>query len=329
MMPSAMTVLVAVIMLVCGASAFAEAPTPATALPATTTARTTAPIQVERFSRPGSGAGVVAGIVARIDVTSPRIAVALALSAAPDIVLKKNESRTIDASCLATLATPSDFARTNNFDVTINASFFAAPKTIDVDGKKIRYFAGNCARPVGWHVSEALRMSEPANEKLTATLVMHNTGKMSVIADAKSLPGDTRWAVSGNAMVVKQGAVVSTAKDGAKHPRTAAGLSSDGKTLLLVVVDGRAPGHSDGVNMVELGELLLSLGAHDAINLDGGGSSAMVLKDTATGVFAVANRPSEIVTGTRDVPAERPVVDVIGVKLLPVATAPATKTSKD
>jgi exopolysaccharide biosynthesis protein len=157
---------------------------------------------------------------------------------------------------------------------------------------------------------------------LRATIVMHTDGKASIIADAQTLPMTTRWAVSGNAMVLNQGAIVSTAKDGTRHPRSVAGLSADRKTLILVALDGRAPSHSIGANMVELGEVMLSLGAHDAINLDGGGSTAMILRDAETGVFAVANRPSEVVAGT-SVPAERPVVDVIGVKLLPEKSSKA------
>lgn len=59
-----------------------------------------------------------------------------------------------------------------------------------------------------------------------------------------------------------------------RHPRTVVGLSQDKKTLFLVVVDGRRPG-SRGMNFGELSDLLLKLGAHNAMNLDGGGSSAM------------------------------------------------------
>ena len=44
-----------------------------------------------------------------------------------------------------------------------------------------------------------------------------------------------------------------------------------------------------------------------------GGSTAMVLKDPATGVFTVVNRPSERASGLADTPLERPVVDVLGV----------------
>ncbi|HCF56898.1 MAG TPA: hypothetical protein DFS52_02740, partial [Myxococcales bacterium] len=56
-----------------------------------------------------------------------------------------------------------------------------------------------------------------------------------------------------------------------RHPRSAVGISRDGKTLILAVVDGRSTS-SRGVTTQELGQVLLDLGAWDAMNFDGGGS---------------------------------------------------------
>lgn len=61
-----------------------------------------------------------------------------------------------------------------------------------------------------------------------------------------------------------------------RHPRTLAGITADG-TLLLVTVDGRDPGVSIGATLAESAELMRSLGARDAMNLDGGGSTTMVV----------------------------------------------------
>jgi hypothetical protein len=58
------------------------------------------------------------------------------------------------------------------------------------------------------------------------------------------------------------------------NPRTAAGITADNK-LLLMTVDGRQPGFSEGVTLVELASLLSSYGAVNAINLDGGGSTTL------------------------------------------------------
>lgn len=87
----------------------------------------------------------------------------------------------------------------------------------------------------------------------------------------------------------------------ARQPRTLAGVRSDG-TLLLVTVDGRRPGWSAGMTLPEAARLMRSLGARDALNLDGGGSSTMTVRGE------VVNRPS-------DRGGERPVSD--GVYALP------------
>ena len=71
----------------------------------------------------------------------------------------------------------------------------------------------------------------------------------------------------------------------ARHPRTAVGVREDG-TLLFVTVDGRRPEESVGMSLPELTDLMIELGAVSAINLDGGGSTTMVIDGK------VVNRPS-------------------------------------
>ena len=62
-----------------------------------------------------------------------------------------------------------------------------------------------------------------------------------------------------------------------RNPRTAAGVTADG-TILLMVADGRQPEHSVGLSVPEAAEVMRHLGAVEAINLNGGGSSAMVVQ---------------------------------------------------
>ncbi len=82
-----------------------------------------------------------------------------------------------------------------------------------------------------------------------------------------------------------------------RHPRTALARLESGK-ILLVTVDGRQPGISVGMSLQALAELLLEFGAVDAINLDGGGSTTMVVHNK------IVNKPS-------DQTGERPVSDAI------------------
>ena len=75
------------------------------------------------------------------------------------------------------------------------------------------------------------------------------------------------------------------------HPRTAVGIDADGRKLYILVVDGRSA-TSRGYTMVELADFMTALGAENAINLDGGGSSAMYTRN-GTGAMGIVNEPSD------------------------------------
>jgi hypothetical protein len=90
-----------------------------------------------------------------------------------------------------------------------------------------------------------------------------------------------------------------------RHPRTAVGLAAGGRRLLLIVVDGRQRPYSDGMTLRELAGVLLQLGAATALNLDGGGSTTMVVR-APDGTMRIANRPS-------DAAGERPVANALAV----------------
>lgn len=82
-----------------------------------------------------------------------------------------------------------------------------------------------------------------------------------------------------------------------RNPRTLAGVTADG-TLLLVAADGRAPGTAVGLSFAESAGVLRSLGARDGLNLDGGGSTALVAG-------------GRLRTDPSDATGERPVGDAI------------------
>lgn len=91
-----------------------------------------------------------------------------------------------------------------------------------------------------------------------------------------------------------------------RHPRTSVGFSADSTELYLVTVDGRQP-HSAGMTLTELADFMVYIGVHNGINLDGGGSTTMVLGDS------VVNKPSD---GNE---TERPVAN----SLLVISSAPS------
>ncbi|MEU0572784.1 phosphodiester glycosidase family protein [Nonomuraea sp. NPDC005983] len=101
--------------------------------------------------------------------------------------------------------------------------------------------------------------------------------------------------IAGSVGLVRNGNVKITAKrDGQdsvnmilrRHPRTLLGTTKNG-SLILATIDGRQPGVTIGANFTEAAQFMRWLGATQAINLDGGGSSAMVVNNK------LVNRPSD------------------------------------
>lgn len=80
----------------------------------------------------------------------------------------------------------------------------------------------------------------------------------------------------------------------ARHPRTAVAVDPAGERLWMIVADGRQGEYATGLTLPELAQLAEALGATEAINLDGGGSSVMVIEG------AIVSRPSDA-TGERAV----------------------------
>ncbi len=83
--------------------------------------------------------------------------------------------------------------------------------------------------------------------------------------------------ISGNIMLVKNGKA-NKFLGTSLAPRSAVALDRANRNLILVVVDGRQPGYSEGVSLSELAEILIYHGGYTAMNLDGGGSSTLVVE---------------------------------------------------
>ena len=117
--------------------------------------------------------------------------------------------------------------------------------------------------------------------------------------------GQIEQAVSGGPRLVRDGAVsvehllerFAESFAARRHPRS--GLGTRNGTLVLVAVDGRQPGYSEGMTLYEFAKLFVELNCTDAMNLDGGGSTTIVVRDR------VVNSPSG--------GSERALVNALGV----------------
>lgn len=259
---------------------------------------------IERIERQDDS-GVMRGVLAKIDLTNPRVTLRI-VPAGP-------EDPDGDGPNVTRLDTVLSIAERYEFELAVNASFFAAPAFKEVGEKKIRYFVGNPGYPVGWLVTDGKVLTKPAKAGM-ATMVVQEGGRVDMASSFEQMPDGVRDAVSGNVMILDAGQIVHK-PGGDRHPRTVVGMDAESKTLFLMVIDGRREGWSRGASYAELGQLMLEAGAVKAINLDGGGSTTMVMRDPNTDVMSILNRPSDGTSIIPGVSIPRPVTDAIGIDI--------------
>lgn len=229
----------------------------------------------------------------------------------------------LDAGGIGFVVTPGDVsggkeipARTtsaflNEFDaqVAINAAFFEPFHS----NHPLDYYPepGEAVDVLGRAVAEGELYSEDNQDWPTLCL---SSNRVEIALG--ELPVGVRWAVAGRHLLVDQGEAVEAKGDAFNvelHPRTAVGVDERGRTLWLVVVDGRQKNYSEGATLKELAALMVHLGAWRALNLDGGGSSTLVI-EAEGGEAGVLNAPYH----TRVPMRERPVANHVGVYAKPV-----------
>ncbi|PZF80009.1 phosphodiester glycosidase family protein [Jiangella anatolica] len=102
-----------------------------------------------------------------------------------------------------------------------------------------------------------------------------------------------RFVIGSNRELVRDGVARPDSElDTAVHPRTVIGFKDDGRTMLLVTNDGRQS-PVNGMTMRELARFMVRLGAEQAWNLDGGGSTSMVARPLGEDTATVRNSPSD------------------------------------
>ncbi|MDR2808518.1 MAG: phosphodiester glycosidase family protein [Spirochaetaceae bacterium] len=208
----------------------------------------------------------------------------------------KNPAIQIVVNDSAVSTTVSSFVRRNDLIAGINANPFSPVSGIEGEKRTI----------IGITVSHGILIA-PAHPSFDALVFFHN-GKAAIVNQTQIALDEIHYAVGGFYKVLHNG--TTTARITARHPRSAVGVSFDGNTLFLLVVDGRRAS-SIGVTEAELGIVLRQLGAFNGLNLDGGGSALLVLR-YPDGAVRPANTPLHEGMPGR----ERAVASCLGIKVI-------------
>jgi hypothetical protein len=140
--------------------------------------------------------------------------------------------------------------------------------------------AGNMNLPVGKAVLSGHGI---ASAYINNNLNIGDTVKLYVELNP-GLPGLNQL-MGGNPVLIRNGNVVGPNDD--RHPRTAIGINQDSTKLFFFTVDGRQPGYSVGMNLLEFANYMKEWGVYQGLNLDGGGSTTMVVRGS------IVNSPSD------------------------------------
>ncbi len=232
--------------------------------------------------------------VAEVDLTNPKLHLRVAPGGPDPDGAGKWET---------TLMLPTKIADREKFDLVINGDFFIARGVNDGEGTNAAFRAEQWAYTEGPAMTDGKTWSIGTNAR--PSLVVYTNGTVGIETLLRPAADDYE-VVGGNVMLVQDGAAVAHLNK-IRHPRTVVGLNAAKTRLIVMIVDGRKPGIAIGMNYDELAAEMLRLGCHDAVNLDGGGSSVLAVRDAATGEMKILNEPTD--------GRERAVADVLGISV--------------
>ena len=281
------------------------------------------PIVVEKFEA-STADGVARGLVATVDLADARV----------EPVVDGKLAHATDPKAEARLEATDVWAKRLDVTLAINANYFGVLNQSAVDKAVHRYTKDAEADIVGLSVSDGMVIS-PAREfeglgdpALVITRDRH--ARVGRVASAEVR--DAWMAVAGvgksetdstaGTPLVEHGmnhGATARIEPTKRHPRTVVGVDAAGTKLIILVIDGRQKDWSVGATLPEAAGWMIERGATDAVNLDGGGSSALVFRPA--GGAAMQNKPSD--------GSFRPVANHLGFRLRAAAGKPGAAKPAD
>jgi hypothetical protein len=216
----------------------------------------------------------------RADLHDPRIEPCVILADDPDGA----------GPAEATLTSPQKLAsRAPGLLAAVNANAFAHLASASAAERKRGWFAGKAVDIQGLAAADGGIRSESEAKRIPLWFDASKQPHLKPPAAGEKIRhGVADWIdllLSGGEIVAKPSPVL--------HPRTLAGFDPSRRWLLLVVVDGRQRGTSEGMSLLEVAALMKAHGCSEAINLDGGGSSILLQRQPGQPGFSIVNHPSD------------------------------------
>lgn len=202
--------------------------------------------------------------------------------------------------------TTSEFIQKFNLQLAINGSFFypfSEQTPWDYYPK-----SGEPTNPLGESISNSLSYGKSESKWNLLCITEFNKAQ---IYNSEKCPDKTVWGIGGYEILVFDG-LSEISRDTPNYPRTVVATNKKGDKLWLIVVDGKQPLYSEGATLKEVAEIAISLGADEALNLDGGGSTTLAISNNNKTKIINAPIHSKIPMN------ERPVANHLGFFALPI-----------
>lgn len=245
-------------------------------------------VRYERVSLPGPPPAVIHRVV--VDLTRDNV----------DVVVTPPDAPAAELPVVA--RTTSAFLEEHGLTLAINGNFFGP--FADAHPWHDHPDAGAATSPHGWAYADGARYGREMPRR--PLIGVDTDGRWRTgLADA---PIDWAHAVTGLQWIVRDGQP--TNANYRPYAMTVLGYNADRTELIVVVIDGKQPGYSEGLRMPDLEPVLIDAGCHDAVQLDGGGSATLVVAGP-DGQAIVLNSPCH-----NHVPGrERPVATHLGLRI--------------
>ena len=198
----------------------------------------------------------------------------------------------------------SEFIKQYDLDLAINGSFFY-PFTENTPWDYSPH-SGDTAHALGENISDGIRYGKATK---SWNVLCFDQANLAQIALNNHCPKDTVQGIAGQEILVKNGVSIIDYETKA-YGRAAVGINRQGNKLWIFVVDGKQPFYSEGATLSELAQIATDLGCDRAINLDGGGSTTLAVKQS--GKVRLLNAAIHTKIPMR----ERPVANHLGFKLI-------------
>jgi hypothetical protein len=238
--------------------------------------------------------------VARIDLTQPQ----LELLVTPGEIGSDDGLRPTGGHRELNARTTSQFLTRYQQDLAINASFFDPFR----ENAPWDYYpmVGDRVNAVGYAAANGKVYSD-GNVPTWPVVCFDAQNRVQILAQP-NCPTGTQQGLSGNELILNAGQPTSAKGKDQPYPRTIVATDATGKQLWLILIDGKQPWYSEGMTIAETIPLLQKMGITTALNLDGGGSVAMV-RSTPMGP-TILNAPIH-----NKIPmTERPIANHLGIR---------------